>query len=67
MYVVVNVMLALMSVMIPSPGGEFMYFGCVFLRGELGFLDCADICMRVGNKKFELLEFVFDFVYVDLQ
>ena len=34
-------------------------------RGELGFLN--DICMCVVNKQFELLEFVFDFVYVDLQ
>ena len=44
-----------------------MYFGCVFFRGELGFLNCDDICMCVVNKQFELLEFVFDLVYVDLQ
>ena len=44
-----------------------MYFGCVCFRGELGFLNCDDICMCVVNKQFELLEFVFDFVYVDLQ
>ena len=33
--------------------------------GELGFLNCADICMCVVNKQFELLKFVFDSVYVD--
>ena len=48
--------------------GEVMYFGCVCFRGELGFLNfCDDICMCVVNKQFELLEFVFDSVYVDLQ
>ena len=35
-------------------------------RGELGFLDYDDICMCVVNKHFELLEFVFNSVYVDL-
>ena len=74
--VVVNVMLPLMSVMSLPPatvqpigthGGEVMYFGCVCFRGELGFLNCDDICMCVVNKQFELLEFVFDTVYVDLQ
>ena len=44
-------------------GGEVMYFGCVCFRGELGFMNCDDICMCVVNKQFELLEFV----YVDLQ
>ena len=44
-----------------------MYFVCVCFRGELGFLNCDDICMCVVNKQFELLEFVFDAVYVDLQ
>ena len=48
-------------------GGEVMYFGCVCFRDELGFLDCDDICMCVVNKQFELPEFVFDSVYVDLQ
>ena len=48
--------------------GEVMYFECVcFRRGELGFLNCDDICMCVLNKQFELLKFVFDSVYVDLQ
>ena len=42
-------------------GGEVMYFGLCLLSGELGFLNCDDVCM------FELLEFVFNSVYVDLQ
>ena len=33
----------------------------------LGFLNCDDICMCAVNKQFELLQFVFDSVYVDLQ
>ena len=52
---------------ISSHGGEFMYLGCVCFWGELGFLICDDICMCVVDKQFELLEFVFDSVYVDLQ
>ena len=48
-------------------GGEVMYFECVCFRGELGFLNCDDICMCVVDKQFELLEFVFNSVYVDLQ
>ena len=80
MSVVVNVMLSLMSVMSPPPAlctyrcapigvhrCEVMYFGCFGFRGELGFLNCDDICMCVVNKQFELHEFVFDSVYVDLQ
>ena len=47
---------------IGTHGGEVMYFGC-----ELGFLNCADICMCVVKKQFELLEFVFDSVYVEMQ
>ena len=46
---------------------EGMYFGCFGFRGELGFQNCDEICMCVVNKQFELLEFVFDYVYVDLQ
>ena len=46
---------------------EFMYFGCFDFRGELGFLNCDDVCMCVVKKQFELLEFVFESVYVDLQ
>ena len=42
---------------IGTHGGEVMYFGCVCFRGELGFLNCDDICMCVVNKPFELLEF----------
>ena len=52
---------------IGTHGGKVMYFGCVCFTGELGFLNCDDICMCVVNKQFELLEFVFDSVYVDLQ
>ena len=37
------------------------------VRGELGFLNYDDICMCVVNKQFELLEFVFNSVYVDLK
>ena len=48
-------------------GGEVMYFVCVCFKGELGFRNCDDICMCVVNKQFELLEFVFYSVYVDLQ
>ena len=40
---------------------------CDCFRGVLGFLNCDDICMRVVYKQFELLTFVFDSVYVDLQ
>ena len=36
-----------------------MYFD---LRGELGFLNCDDVCMCVVNKQFELLEFVSESV-----
>ena len=77
MSVVVNVMVSLMSVISPplsclvQPIGshccEVMSFGCFGFRGELGFLNCADVCMCVVNKQFELLEFVFDSVYVALQ
>ena len=44
-----------------------MYFECFGIRGELGFLNCDDVCMCVVNKQFDLLEFVFDSVYVELQ
>ena len=46
---------------------EVMYFGCFGFRGESGFLKCDDVCMCVMNKQFELLEFVSESVYVDLQ
>ena len=48
-------------------GGEVVYFWCVCVRGEISLLNCGDICMCVVNKQFELLEFVFYSVYVDLQ
>ena len=74
--VVVNVMLSLMSVMSPhltlvQPIGahccEVKYFGCFGFRGELGCLNCDDVFMCVVNKQFELLEFISESVYVDLQ
>ena len=37
---------------ISTHGGEDMYFGCVCFRGELGFLNCDDICLCVVNKQF---------------
>ena len=52
---------------IGAPGGEAMYIGYFCFRGELGFLDCYDIGMCVMNKHFELLEFVFNNVYVYLK
>ena len=52
---------------IGTHGREVMYFGCVCFRGELGFLNCDDICICVVKKQFQLLEFVFGFDYVDLQ
>ena len=73
MYVVVNVILSLVSVMSPPPAlcnlsvrtaVKLCSFG---FRGEVGFLNCDDVCMRVVNKQFELLEFVSESVYVDLQ
>ena len=45
---------------------EDMYFGPFGFRGELGFLNCDDVCICVVNKQFELLEFVFNSA-VDLQ
>ena len=44
-----------------------MYFWCFGFRGELGFLNCDDVYMCVVNKQFELLEYVSESVYVDLQ
>ena len=46
---------------------EVMYFGCFGFKVELGFLNCDDVCMCVVNNPFELLEFVSESVYVDLQ
>ena len=44
-----------------------MYFWCFGFRGDIGFLNCYDVCVCVVNKQFELLEFVSESVYVDLQ
>ena len=46
---------------------EVMYFGCFGLWDELSFLNCDNVCMCLVNKQFELLGFVFDSVYVDMQ
>ena len=46
---------------------EVIYFGCFGFRGELGFLNCDNVCMCVVIKQFEFLEFVFDSVHVDLK
>ena len=50
-----------------AQGGEVMYFWSVCFRVELDLLNCDDICMCVVNKQFELLEYIFASVYVDLQ
>ena len=52
---------------IGAHGYEVMYFWCLGFRGELGFLNYDDVCMCVVNKQFELLKFVSESVYVDLQ
>ena len=74
MSVVVNV-LSPISVRRPPPclvrpigaHNEVMYFWCVCFRREPGFLNCDDSCMCIVNKKFKLIEFVFDSIYVDLK
>ena len=48
-------------------GGEVIYVWSVCFKGELAFRNCDDIRMCVVNKQFELLEFVFDSIYIDLQ
>ena len=73
MSVVVNVMFSLMSVMSPPPALCSLLVCmvvklCTFGVFSLGVsLVCDDICMCVVYKQFELVEFVFDSVYVDLQ
>ena len=52
-----------LSLRVPHIG----YYESLCFRVELGFPNCDDIYMCVVNKQFELLEFVFDSVYVDLQ
>ena len=71
--VAVYVMLSLMSLISPPltyvahrPEQSCMLI-FFFLRGELGFLICDDVCMLVFEESFELLEFVVYAVYVDLQ
>ena len=75
MSVVVNVMLSLIecdeptSCLVQSIAAhccEGMYFGCFDFSGDLDFLNCDDVYMCVLNKQFELLEYVFESVYVDL-
>ena len=75
MSVGVNVMFSLMSVISPLPDlcglsiRTVVYVGTlgVFDLGELGFLNCDDVCMRVFDESFELLKFVVYAVYVNLQ
>ena len=50
-----------------QPSGEVRYFWWVCFRGELGFLNRDDIGMCVVNTQFELLKFVFDYVYIGMQ
>ena len=52
---------------VSAHGGEVMYFWCFGFRGELDFVDCDDICTCVVNEHLELLEFVFNSVYVGLK
>ena len=44
-----------------------MYFWSACFRGKLDLTNCDDICICAVNKQFELLGFVFDSAYVDLQ
>ena len=37
---------------IGAHGGQVMYFGSFRLCGEIGFLNCDDICMCIVNKQF---------------
>ena len=71
MSVVVNVMLSLMSVMSPPPALCSLSLRNVVKLCTLGVLtlgvNCDDICMFVVNKQFELLKFVVESVYVDMQ
>ena len=68
--------MSLMSVMGPPPvlcnlsvrtAVKLCIFGVFGFRGELGFLNCDDVCICVVSKQFGLLEFVSESVYVDLQ
>ena len=44
-----------------------MYCVRFFFSAELGLPNSDNICMYVVNNQFELLEFIFDSVYLDLQ
>ena len=68
MYVVVNVMLSLMSGMSPPPALCNISARTVVKLCNLGVFALGVILVVcVVNKQIELLEFVFDSVYVDLQ
>ena len=76
MSVVVNVMLYLMSVMSKHLAlctlsvhtvVKLCNLGGFSFSGELGFMNCDAICMCVVIKQFELPEFVFNYLYVDLK
>ena len=47
--------------------GDVMCLGSLCCMCELGFLYYDDICMCVVNNQFELLEIVFNSVYIDLK
>ena len=69
-YVVFNVCDEPTSCLVQSIGAhscEVMYSWCFDIRGELGFLNCDDVYMCIVNKQFELIVFIFESVYVDLQ
>ena len=59
MSLVVNVILSLMSVMSPP------HALCNLSARTV--VKCVDIGMCVVNRQFELLEFIFDLIYLDLQ
>ena len=44
---------------IGAHGVEVMYFGSFCFRGELGFLNCNDICMCVVSKHFVMRVVLF--------
>ena len=76
MSVVVNVMLSVMSVMSLPPAlcnlsvctaVKLCILGVLALGVNSISLNCDNICMCVVIKQFELLEFVSESVYVDLQ
>ena len=71
MSVVVNLMLFLRSVTSQPPAlcnlsaravVKLCNFVCVCFRGELGFLNCDDICMYFVKKPLQLLEFFIVFM-----